>query len=116
MTEKQNSLTEGQITIHLDGVERELIPSVEAITKLSRAYNGLANLLDRIRLWDLDAYTAVVRYGLQIPANEAKDLPEKVYEAGIFKLMPPLTEYVALLCRGGRAESEEAAGRDEGNG
>ena len=36
MTKKNNSLTEGQITITLDGVERELIPSVEAITKLSR--------------------------------------------------------------------------------
>ena len=61
MTKKKNSLTEGQITITLDGVERELIPSVEAITKLSRIYNGLANLMDRIRQMDLDAYAAVLR-------------------------------------------------------
>ena len=61
---KTSALIEGQITITLDGVERELIPSVEAITKLSRSYGGLAALLDRIRQMDLDAYAAVIRYGL----------------------------------------------------
>ena len=58
---KKSSLTEGQITITLDGLDRELIPSVEAITKLSRSYGGLAALLDRIRQMDLDAYAAVIR-------------------------------------------------------
>ena len=64
---------------------------------------------------DLDAYAAVMRYGLQIPDKEAKDLPAKVYDAGIIELMAPLTEYVMLLLRGGRAESDESGGPDEGN-
>ena len=113
---KKSSLTEGQITITLDGFDRELIPSVDAIVKLSRTYDGLAGILANIRQMNLDAYVATIRYGLQISDKEAKDLPAKVYEAGIIELMAPLTEYVMLLLRGGRVASKEPDGdAPEGN-
>jgi hypothetical protein len=56
-----------------------------------------------------------VRYGLQIPANETKELPEKVYKAGMTKLMNPLVDYIFVLLGGGRQDSGESEGDTEGN-
>jgi hypothetical protein len=61
---KTSALTEGQITITLDGLERELIPSVEAITKLCRIYGGLRDVGAKIYQYDIDAFVAVIRYGI----------------------------------------------------
>ena len=103
-----NSAYDG-IPFVLDGEEKELVPSPGAALKLSRQYNGLATIYNKLTAYDSEVYVTVVREGLGIALNskDAQGLAEKVWRTGLTALTVPLVEYVNLLLNGGRKFEEE---------
>lgn len=98
-----SDITAGHITISLAGGQAELVPSLFAATKISQHFSGFQNAMNRVAGGDLEAITAVTRYGLGIRTDaEAAGLDEKVYESGILRLTAPVTEFLLVLANGGR--------------
>lgn len=113
-------LNSGEVTITLGGEERTLAPTLGAATRISRAFNGFQGALQQLQASDLDAYVTVIQHGLGLRTEaETKGLREKVWAAGLNRLVLPLTEYVLMLSNGGRPleepEDDEAGGTSAGN-
>lgn len=108
---------DGSVTIIIDGEERQLIPTVKAALNLNRIYGGLTVVLERVKVWDIDAIVNVVRLGLNLTDKESKDLPQRVYDAGIINLLPAVLGYVFVLANGGtrKEEKEDEGEPKEGN-
>jgi len=93
----------GHIEIAIAEGQAELVPSLFAATRISRHFGGFQAALNKVAAGDLDAITAVIRYGLGFKTElEAAGLDEKVYAAGVLRLTAPATEFLLVLANGGR--------------
>ena len=110
----------GEVTIVFsDDDERVLRPTLGAATRISRAFGGFQAAHQKILASDLDAFVTVIQHGLGLKTEaETRGLRERVWSAGISKLMLPLVEFVSILANGGRPIEEEVAepeGKSKGN-
>jgi hypothetical protein len=98
-----SDLTEGNIDIPLAEGTATLSPTLYAATRVSKHFGGFQAALNRVSAGELDAITAVVRFGLGIKSDaDAIGLDEKVWQAGVLRLTAPITEFVLILANGGR--------------
>ena len=100
------------VTIKLDGVDRDLVCTIDSVIVMSRAYGGMMNLYERVKALDLDAFTVIIRAGLMLDGPEAEALMEKVWKTGLTNLMPGVAEFTLLAASGGvrHDDSDEAEG------
>jgi hypothetical protein len=113
-----SKITAGQVAITLDGEPRHLTPTLNAATGISRQFGGLQAAQQRVLAQDLDAYVAIVRFGLGLRTDaEAKGLAEKVFAAGVRDMALPLVEFLIILANGGKPVEDKAEPEgDAGNG
>ncbi len=115
------NILDGEVLVTLNGVERTLKPSLDAMTRISRGFAGLANARAALVREDFEAIVTVLRLGLGLTDKEAAGLAKQVYKNGITTdLVIPLIEFVAVLGNGGKsvvapAPDDEDEAKAEGN-
>lgn len=101
-------LNASTVNIVLDGEDRELVCTIEAVIVMSKAYGGMLAIYDRIKALDIEAMTVAIRAGLNVDGPEAVGLMEKVYKTGLMNLQPFVGSFVLLAASGGvRADDDE---------
>ena len=106
------------VRIVLDGVDRDLVCTVDATMIMSRAYGGMMNLYERIKALDIEAFAVAIRAGLMIDGPEAEKLIETIFKTGLIDLRPGVSEFVLLTASGGirRDEVDDDGGEPDSPG
>jgi len=87
----------GQVEVQLDEVVT-LIPSLRAFIKISNRFGGLRNALQSLANMDIDSVAFIIAAGTGGTDTKTMDaLKERIFTAGIVKVMPKVTEYLVLL-------------------
>jgi hypothetical protein len=100
----------GDVPIILDGRELLLKPSLEACIAISKM-GSINEVFAHIRSMHFETICQVIGIGIGAnPRQREKDIPEAVYNAGIFAVSAAAMEYVHVIANGGKREEEEAEG------
>ncbi|RWB66576.1 hypothetical protein [Mesorhizobium sp.] len=104
-----------RVTVDINGVDYELIPSPDAIISLSTKYDGLAPLMAALGRMNVLAMADTVIAGLGLEGAKARDMLKAVASSNLLDLMPKLTEFAAICSNGGRPlrSAEDAAQSQE---
>lgn len=105
----EHNIGEGNIEIELDGEVITLKPSLKAALTLSNAPGGIPAMVQRCINLEMDALVNVIACGLGMMS---KDLPERVYNTGLFMVSGRCIRFLNVLANGGRPlrdDKEEAA-------
>lgn len=106
MTDDETALAPGagDVEIRLPGEIVTLRCTPEAAIRLCRRPGGLASTIggsntvfSRIASCDIDEMCEVIRAGAGVGAGADKNLPTKVYQAGLFEVRTALTMYLGNL-------------------
>jgi hypothetical protein len=95
-------LTAGDVPITLAGERRVLRPTLRAVTTISASCGGLRKAMTAIGECDIGVMTTVIRAGLNLTDQEAKKVPELIYETGVLELTGPLIDFLINLANGGK--------------
>lgn len=110
-----SKLDAGNVTITLNGTDRTLRPTLDAITRISTQFGGLAKARDALVSQDFAATVFVISAGLNTAPKQVKALQDDVFANGLSaELIVPLINYVAILANGGRPLTEETETSGEG--
>lgn len=99
------------VTIKLDGVDTDLVCTVEAMSVMSKAYGGMLPLYERVKSLDFEAMVVAIRSGMMVDGPEAEALPDKVFKTGLFELQTDVAEFVLLAASGGIRKDAENEGK-----
>lgn len=102
----------GDIPIELGGKEYALKPSLAACLAISRlgGTGGLNAVWQRLSAHDFDCIVAVVAAGL---GGHAKELPQLIWDAGVFEVAPKCIDFVRVVGNGGRPKAPEDEDKPE---
>lgn len=106
------------VEIELGGETVALRCSRRALKALCDRYGGLTVVLQALSQAGEDVQVEVIAAGTNASAEQRKQLPAAIYEAGVFDLIPKLSRFVMLLGTGGRepkADDAEADDKPEGS-
>lgn len=116
----------GNVRFELDGEHIELKPTAQAVFTLQSLPGGLYGYGDqdnsvhrRVEKCDLMTMCAVIRAGLGVGPGTDKDLPDKIYTFGLFKMRDFLRTYLYQLGNSGvpiGADDPKGEGDEAGNG
>lgn len=104
----KNALNKGEVDIVLAGETRTLKPTLEAFQQIG-AGGAYRDLLPRITRCDLGTIAFVIRHGLGLTNEEAKKLPQQIFDTGLPKLAAPVAEFVFRLFNAGKSPEEVEA-------
>lgn len=93
---------DGNVTINFDGRDWDLVPTLNAIRKISRSSEGLTGAIDRIIRLDFDTICLVMGLGMDLSEKGLEGFEERVFKEGIQQYVTPLTKYLINLSNGGR--------------
>lgn len=103
------TVSEGEYAVPFGDETAVLTANLFAAKGISRHFGGFQAALNKVATGDLEAFIAVIRYGLGIRNDaEAARIEDKVFRAGILNLTAPLTEFVLMLANGGKPIGETA--------
>lgn len=102
------TLTTGEVEISLDGETRTLRPTLDAFAGIGARYD-IGPLLEKLRVGNVATFLDVLRLGLGLSADEARELPAKLMRTGVLPLINPLSDYAFRLFNGGKSAAEIAA-------
>jgi hypothetical protein len=103
----------GDVPVILDGRELLLKPSLDACIQISRM-GAINDVFARLRAMHFETICQVIGIGLGAnPRQREKDIPEAVYNAGIFAISAVAMEFVHVIANGGRREDDD---EDAGGG
>lgn len=106
----------GDVPITIDGNDVVLRPTLEACLSINKNYGNLQTALNRLIAFDFDTTCDIIKIGLGLNPNQAKDLPKAVFEAGVIDLRPACLDFIHNILNGGRPietdENGEAAAPD----
>ena len=113
-------LTKGNVTFDLAGESVTLVPTVRAFNLLSSAADSYSALLQRLAVGHVDTIKTVLRAGLGLSDQQAKELSGKIMLTGVFAVSNPCSDYVYRLFNAGKSVKEvqeeqqaKAAAKDE---
>lgn len=105
MSEEKARLGAGNVSIELDGRTVILKPTLRAAQTISRQKGGIVGAIEMVSRLDFDTIVQVVSLGSSASDRDAKDLPDRVFEAGITTLSGPIIRYLSMLANGGRPQT-----------
>lgn len=99
---------DGELRVMLDNDDSiVLTANLRAAKAISRHFGGFQAALNKMAAGDLEAFIAVVRFGVgEINEHAARRLEERVFQAGVLRLTAPLTEFVLICANGGKSLTE----------
>lgn len=87
----------GQVELQLDDVVT-LKPTLRAFQKISNRFGGLRNAIQAMSTMDIDSVAFIVAAATGSNGTKEMDsLKEQIFNAGVVKVMPKVTEYLVLL-------------------
>lgn len=89
--------TRGWVNVELGDETLVLKPTLDALIKIERQFGGVRNAAERVQDLNLTILCQIIAAGAGLNKQEAKDLPEKVFEAGIVTCAGPASEFLATL-------------------
>lgn len=95
----EHNIGDGNVEIILDGEPLILRPSLKAALVLSNGQGGIPVMVQRCINLEMDAITSIISHGLGV---WSKDIPEKVYNTGLFTLSGKCIHFLNILANGGR--------------
>lgn len=100
-----------------DDTTYTLTPNSSSALAISQSCGGALAAIDRMRGLDHGTASLVIAAGAGLKPKEARDLPERIYDAGkIGDACTAAIEFCALILNGGKREEEEpVAGKPKGN-
>ncbi len=96
----------GDVPVTIDGEQLVFRPTLHAVKILSQQ-GGLAGMIQRCSVLDFDAILMVTIAGLGLTGNGSKDLPEKIYRTGLFRMSAACIKFINVLANGGRPPGEQ---------
>jgi len=99
------TLTTGEVEITLDGEARTLRPTLDAFAGIGSRHD-IGPLLEKLRAGNVPTFLDVLRLGLDLSADETRDLPAKLMRTGVLPLINPLSDYAFRLFNGGKSAAE----------
>lgn len=108
-------MSNGSVTIEINGTEYELICNRKAAQTVSRKAGGLYTAMQQLIAVNLDTMKAVIVAGADLKNKDASDLDDAIWDHGPSELIDPLVRYLNLLFNGGK-EPEPTADADGGKG
>jgi hypothetical protein len=119
----QVTVADGEMTVPFGDDSVTLTANLAAAKGISRHFGGFQTALNKMAGGDLEAFIAVVRFGMNIKSEaETRRIEELVFRAGVLRLTAPLTEFVLVCANGGKpigvdpvtpGGTEIAPGKDE---
>jgi hypothetical protein len=104
------AVSDGEMTVPFGDGTTTLTANLFAAKGISRHFGGFQSAMNKVASGDLEAFTAVVRYGMGIRSDtEGHFVEQQVFRAGILRLTAPLTEFV-LICANGGKPIDDAGG------
>lgn len=100
----------GQVDIELDGETLTLKPTLAAMQKINKQCGSIRAAITHAYNVDFDVVVAVIAAGAGIGQREAKDLPEKVFAAGVVNLAPAVSEFLGMLMDPSGRDRDESEG------
>ena len=107
MSKEDLQIGQGDVTCFLDGEQVTLKPSLHAVKMLCTGDGGIGTMVQRVSMLDFNAILMVVVAGLGLSGNGTKDLPEKLYKTGLFKMSAVCIQYLNILANGGKPPKDE---------
>ncbi|WP_163265600.1 hypothetical protein [Chelativorans alearense] len=90
------------VKIKIGEEELTLTPSPKAMSKVSQAFGGILNAVDRVQRFDTDAIAFAIAAGADLAEAEREALPRRIFATGITELLVPTVRFLGLLASGGR--------------
>ncbi|MEO0035412.1 MAG: hypothetical protein RLZZ501_1435 [Pseudomonadota bacterium] len=107
-------LTSGQVAAPLGDDSVTLVPSIEAITGISRVFGGIDPAAKRVLALDIEAHATIITLAAGLKGAAARAVAGQIYRQGIDKTVLPLTDYLLILRNGGRPLDAEVDASAEG--
>lgn len=108
MDEANRAPGAGDVILQLGEEVITLRPTPEAAIRLCRRPGGLASTIagketcfSRVASCDIDEMCEVIRAGVGVGPNTDRNLPEKIFRAGLFDVRTALTIFLGTIGNGG---------------
>jgi hypothetical protein len=103
-------INEGDVTIHLNGDELVLRPTLKALSAIS-SNGGLGKVRQALVDQDFSTITSVLIHGANLAGSrDGKDIPDAVFKNGLTtELLVGLITYVGILGNGGKPMPDDVA-------
>lgn len=102
----------GQIDIELGDEMITLKPTLAAMQKIDRVFGSVRDASERVAKLSLDALVAIIAAGANLDSQSAKELPERVFQAGVLNVAGPVSDYlIALMNPTGRKAEGDGEGK-----
>lgn len=102
-----------EITLRLDEDNTLVLrPTLQAMRRIDREFNGIVNAIEQMRLLNFDAACTIIQVGSGNTGERGKEVPELVFRFGIANAIEPCIQYLTLLLRGGRPAPKDEEGDD----
>lgn len=105
----------GRVELELDETI-VLRPTLKAMQQIDRRFGSIRQAIEQVGGLSLDALVFVVQAGAGLAQRDAKDLPDRVFEAGIVNVAGPVSEYLAMLLNPSGKSANDTDGEKSGNG
>jgi len=102
----------GQVELQLDELVT-LKPTLRAFEKISNRFGGLRNAIQALSNMDIDSLAFIIASATNAGQKGMEPLKEQIFNVGVLKVMPKVTEYLVLLMNP-TGKDEEAEEADEG--
>lgn len=104
----------GQVEIDLGDEIITLKPTITAMQKIDRQFGSIREAVQQVSSLSFGAVAFVISAGSGMGQTEAKDLPDRLFRAGLMNVAPQLSEYLGMLLNpSGRNPDEQ---QEEGGG
>jgi hypothetical protein len=103
-------INEGDVTIHLNGDDLVLRPTLKALSAIS-SNGGLGKVRQAIVDQDFSTIVSVIMHGANLTGSRnGKDVPDAVFHNGLnTELLVGLLNYVGILGNGGKPMPDDVA-------
>ena len=109
MTSTASKTLRGTVTVSVGDDTYTLTPTLGAVRAIEAQLGGLMGAVRAVREHGVDACACVIAAGAGLTPQQAAELPEKVWQAGILSVSTQLVEYVGALLN---PRGDDAAGND----
>lgn len=101
----------GTTTVTVGDETYTLMPTLDAVRRIESRLGGLRGANQALNALSVDGTAHIVASGAGLKAEEAEDLAEKVWQAGVLEIATQVTPFLVALYnpRGGEAGKPEAA-------
>lgn len=97
MTAKTSKTLYGTVTVTVGDDTYTLTPTLGAVRAIEAQLGGLMGAVDATRQHSVTACACVIAAGAGLSPQQAAELPEKIWQAGILSVGIQLVPYVAAL-------------------